>query len=200
MDSRRIEGKGRGAVASGMAATAGRSQRRMKSIRDGGRMEVRVRVTRLLLSATNARHVVKSRVFKKNLHLARDRRDVRFSSSELALSGHYKLYYYGSKAPQLYWLQNSIYQRKGQRHLGYASPSLQSFILLEHVSCLASRPIPAQTLIEISPVLLFSVAEYDNHGKHTALHHYTFKWRDGRMALALGLGQLSCRSCFARAI
>lgn len=25
-------------------------------------------------------------------------------------------------------------------------------------------------------------------GKHTILDHYTFKWTDGRMALALGLG------------
>lgn len=52
----------------------------------------------------------------------------------------------------------------------------------------ASRPIPAQTLIEVSPVLLFSADEYEAHGKYTALDHYTFKWRDGRMALALGLG------------
>ena len=43
-------------------------------------------------------------------------------------------------------------------------------------------------MIEISPVLLFSKQEYDDHGKHTLLDHYTFNWRDGRMALALGLG------------
>ncbi|KAJ8474170.1 hypothetical protein ONZ51_g7383 [Trametes cubensis] len=54
----------------------------------------------------------------------------------------------------------------------------------------ACREIPAQTLIEVSPVLLFSAAEYEEHGKHTVLDHYTFKWRDGRMALALGLGSL----------
>ncbi|KAI0042159.1 hypothetical protein FA95DRAFT_1500442 [Auriscalpium vulgare] len=54
----------------------------------------------------------------------------------------------------------------------------------------ASRAIPAQSLIEISPVLLFSASEYEAHGKHTVLDHYTFKWRDGRMALALGLGSL----------
>ncbi|KAH9925436.1 uncharacterized protein BXZ73DRAFT_50055 [Epithele typhae] len=54
----------------------------------------------------------------------------------------------------------------------------------------ASREIPAQTLIEISPVLLFSAAEYEAHGKHTVLDHYTFVWRDGKMALALGLGSL----------
>lgn len=40
----------------------------------------------------------------------------------------------------------------------------------------------------MSPVLLFSAREYEEHGRHTVLDHYTFKWRDGRMALALGLG------------
>ncbi|KAI8978832.1 hypothetical protein BD414DRAFT_516784 [Trametes punicea] len=50
--------------------------------------------------------------------------------------------------------------------------------------------IPAQTLIEVSPVLLFGAAEYEEHGRHTVLDHYTFKWRDGRLALALGLGSL----------
>ncbi|KAM5539289.1 hypothetical protein V8D89_007162 [Ganoderma adspersum] len=54
----------------------------------------------------------------------------------------------------------------------------------------ACREIPAQTLIEISPVLLFSATEYEAHGRHTVLDHYTFVWRDGRMALALGLGSL----------
>ncbi|KAI0771165.1 hypothetical protein BD413DRAFT_551498 [Trametes elegans] len=54
----------------------------------------------------------------------------------------------------------------------------------------ASREIPAQTLIEVSPVLLFSANEYEAHGRHTVLDHYTFIWRDGRMALALGLGSL----------
>jgi tRNA-specific adenosine deaminase 3 len=38
--------------------------------------------------------------------------------------------------------------------------------------------------------LLFSTEEYEAHGRHTLLDHYTFKWRDGRMALALGLGSL----------
>ncbi|KAH0586297.1 SET domain-containing protein 7 [Termitomyces sp. J132] len=54
----------------------------------------------------------------------------------------------------------------------------------------ASRSIPAQTLIEISPVLFFSKEEYAKHGKFTVLDDYTFKWADGRMALALGLGSL----------
>ena len=46
-------------------------------------------------------------------------------------------------------------------------------------------------MIEISPALLFNKEEYAEHGKHTILDHYTFKWPDGRMALALGLG--ACR-------
>ncbi|KAG2151367.1 hypothetical protein DEU56DRAFT_777532 [Suillus clintonianus] len=54
----------------------------------------------------------------------------------------------------------------------------------------ASRIIPPQTVIEVSPVLLFTRTEYEDHGRHTILDHYTFKWRDGRMALALGLGSL----------
>lgn len=56
----------------------------------------------------------------------------------------------------------------------------------------ATRPIPAGTLVDISPVLLFSKEEYEAHGKHTVLDHYTFVWKDGRMALALGLGE--CQS------
>lgn len=52
----------------------------------------------------------------------------------------------------------------------------------------ASDVIPAWTIIEMSPVLFFSPEEYELHGRHTTLDHYTFKWRDGRMALALGLG------------
>ncbi|KAJ8080714.1 tRNA-specific adenosine deaminase subunit tad3 [Marasmius tenuissimus] len=58
----------------------------------------------------------------------------------------------------------------------------------------ASRPITSNTLIEISPVLLFTKDEYERYGKHTVLDHYTFIWKDGtasgKMALALGLGSL----------
>jgi len=53
---------------------------------------------------------------------------------------------------------------------------------------LASRYIPKKTIVEISPVLFFTKQEYEEHGKHTVLDHYTFNWKDGRMALALGLG------------
>lgn len=42
----------------------------------------------------------------------------------------------------------------------------------------------------MSPVLLFSKEEYEEHGKYTILDHYTFNWPDGRMALSLGLGEL----------
>ncbi|KAG2100418.1 uncharacterized protein F5147DRAFT_710294 [Suillus discolor] len=54
----------------------------------------------------------------------------------------------------------------------------------------ASRIIPPQTVIEVSPVLLFTRNEYNDYGRHTILDHYVFKWRDGRMALALGLGSI----------
>lgn len=43
-------------------------------------------------------------------------------------------------------------------------------------------------MVEISPVLCFTKEEYELHGKYTILDHHTFKWKDGRMALALGLG------------
>ena len=56
---------------------------------------------------------------------------------------------------------------------------------------IASRNIPGQTVIDVSPILYFSKDEYEAHGKHTILDHYTFKCRDGRMALALGLGTTS---------
>ncbi|KAH7101624.1 hypothetical protein BKA62DRAFT_702666 [Auriculariales sp. MPI-PUGE-AT-0066] len=54
----------------------------------------------------------------------------------------------------------------------------------------ASVAIEPQTIVEISPVLLFDKNEYHQHGRHTLLDHYTFKWPDGRMALALGIGSL----------
>ncbi|KAH9160663.1 hypothetical protein EDB89DRAFT_1862566, partial [Lactarius sanguifluus] len=47
----------------------------------------------------------------------------------------------------------------------------------------ASRTIPAYTLLEISPALLFSSEEYEAHGKHTVLDHHSFRWKDGKMAL-----------------
>ena len=53
----------------------------------------------------------------------------------------------------------------------------------------AARTITAQTVVEISPVLLFGKDEYGTYGKHTVLDHYTFVWKDGQYALALGLGE-----------
>ncbi|WFD30925.1 tRNA-specific adenosine deaminase subunit tad3 [Malassezia sp. CBS 17886] len=58
----------------------------------------------------------------------------------------------------------------------------------------ATTAIPANTVVEISPVLLFSADEYAAHGRHTALDSYTFVWekstQGNTMALALGLGSL----------
>ncbi|GAC99524.1 hypothetical protein PHSY_007126 [Pseudozyma hubeiensis SY62] len=59
----------------------------------------------------------------------------------------------------------------------------------------ATQPIASETLIEISPVLLFPPAEYREYGSKTQLDGYTFIWkRTGKdtaiMALALGLGSL----------
>ena len=54
----------------------------------------------------------------------------------------------------------------------------------------ANRKIPTQTVIEISPVLLFGKDEYALHAKYTTLDHYTFVWRGGQHALALGLGEI----------
>ncbi|PCH39769.1 hypothetical protein WOLCODRAFT_67667, partial [Wolfiporia cocos MD-104 SS10] len=39
---------------------------------------------------------------------------------------------------------------------------------------LASQTIEVHTIIKISPILLFSSREYEEHGRHTVLDHYTF--------------------------
>ncbi|KAG0268442.1 hypothetical protein BGZ95_002461 [Linnemannia exigua] len=49
--------------------------------------------------------------------------------------------------------------------------------------------IPARTIIDISPILLFPSEEYSTHGRYTQLDHYTYRWKGG-MALALGLGSM----------
>jgi SET domain-containing protein len=49
--------------------------------------------------------------------------------------------------------------------------------------------IPKNTLVEISPILLFSSEEYAAHGKFTILDSYTYCWQGG-YALALGLGSM----------
>ena len=66
--------------------------------------------------------------------------------------------------------------------------SIQSHRLFSCRTILASREIAAHVVIEISPVIVFTSNEYDVHGKHTIVDHYTFKWKDG-FALALGLGE-----------
>ena len=53
----------------------------------------------------------------------------------------------------------------------------------------ATRAIPSQTTVDISPVLLFEKEEYATHGRYTILNHYTFVWKNGQYALALGLGE-----------
>jgi tRNA-specific adenosine deaminase 3 len=60
--------------------------------------------------------------------------------------------------------------------------------LSQRVFSSASRPIPSRTVIETNPILFFTKEEYEAHGKFTILDQYTFRCRDGRMALALGLG------------
>lgn len=39
-------------------------------------------------------------------------------------------------------------------------------------------------------MLLFTREQCEAHGRYTVLDRYTYKWRDGRMALPLGLGSL----------
>ena len=50
--------------------------------------------------------------------------------------------------------------------------------------------IKRNTLVEISPVLLFAPEEYKTHGQYTVLDHYTYVWKGGQFALALGLGSM----------
>lgn len=53
----------------------------------------------------------------------------------------------------------------------------------------STQTIPAGTLVEQSPVLVFSKDEWEHKARHTLLQHYTFVWgKKGDMALALGMG------------
>ncbi|KIV90728.1 hypothetical protein PV10_05354 [Exophiala mesophila] len=59
----------------------------------------------------------------------------------------------------------------------------------------ATRDIPSRTVIEVSPVLVFTEDEVENHTQHTVLQHYTYYWpspsgRSMTQALALGLGSM----------
>ena len=50
--------------------------------------------------------------------------------------------------------------------------------------------VPRGVVIDVSPVLVFDSVSYAEHGRHTALDHYTFHWFDGACALALGMGSM----------
>ncbi|KIX10223.1 uncharacterized protein Z518_01304 [Rhinocladiella mackenziei CBS 650.93] len=59
----------------------------------------------------------------------------------------------------------------------------------------AIQNIPTGTVVEVSPVLIFSEDEVAKHTQHTCLQHYTYYWpadsgRTMTQALALGLGSM----------
>ncbi|KAJ1647255.1 hypothetical protein J3B02_005290 [Coemansia erecta] len=73
-------------------------------------------------------------------------------------------------------------------------PSLGCLELREHPNrgrgVFTQQEIKQGTLIHISPVLVFGQNEYRKHGKYTRLDHYTYCWKNGSYALALGLGSM----------
>lgn len=101
-------------------------------------------------------------------------------------------------APGTYTLNPARCEVRHAEGKGRGVYGARSFIFrftdVQHWRSVATQALPAQTLLESSPVLLFSAQEYEEHGKYTLLDHYTFRWRDGRMALALGLGASSLAS------
>jgi SET domain-containing protein len=54
----------------------------------------------------------------------------------------------------------------------------------------ATQTIESGSIIENSPILLFQRDEWESHGKYTILQHYTFRWKNGCYAIALGIGSL----------
>ncbi|KIW47452.1 uncharacterized protein PV06_00147 [Exophiala oligosperma] len=59
----------------------------------------------------------------------------------------------------------------------------------------ATQDISRSTVIDVSPVLVFSQEEVEKHTQHTCLQHYTYYWpsKSGKtttQALALGLGSM----------
>jgi len=54
----------------------------------------------------------------------------------------------------------------------------------------ATETIESGSIIEYSPILLFQKDEWESHGKYTILQHYTFRWKNGCYAIALGIGSL----------
>ncbi|KAJ2596439.1 hypothetical protein GGF39_003452 [Coemansia sp. RSA 1721] len=73
-------------------------------------------------------------------------------------------------------------------------PALGCLELREHPhrgrGVFTQQDIKQGTLIHISPVLVFDRNEYSTHGKHTRLDDYTYCWKSGSYALALGLGSM----------
>ena len=51
----------------------------------------------------------------------------------------------------------------------------------------ATDTIAPGTLLEVCPVLVLGREEYETHGAHTVLAHYTFVWPGGGQAVCLGL-------------
>jgi SET domain-containing protein len=54
----------------------------------------------------------------------------------------------------------------------------------------ATQTIESGSIIENSPILLIQRDEWESHGKYTILQHYTFRWKNGCYAIALGIGSL----------
>jgi len=54
----------------------------------------------------------------------------------------------------------------------------------------ASEPIEAHTILEISPVLVFSMTDRKK-AEETLLYNYIFEWGEGHEMGALGLGYIS---------
>ena len=54
----------------------------------------------------------------------------------------------------------------------------------------ARKMIPAGTIIERVPMLVFPDSEIQNDDGVTALYHYCFEWGPGTVALALGCGSI----------
>ncbi|KAJ7147514.1 hypothetical protein C8R43DRAFT_1088552 [Mycena crocata] len=99
-------------------------------------------------------------------------------------------------------MHNGSGQGLAQRRASAAEPWMSASSSISQPPCVvkrsegkgrgvfAARAIVSQTVVESSPVLLFNKEEYENHGRFTILDQYTFKWKNGNMALALGLGSL----------
>ena len=54
----------------------------------------------------------------------------------------------------------------------------------------AKRPIAAEEVIEVAPVLFVNTVEFANPDKSNLANNYVFYWEDGIVAVALGYGSL----------